>query len=107
MGRVSVTVDDVRHIAGLARLGLEPERIPSLVAELNRILEHMDVLRAVPSRPDQRVIGVSAGGMPLREDVGPPIPLAHPRDEFAPAMRDGFFIVPRLSTHEDPAESGS
>ena len=105
MGRVSVTVDDVRHIASLARLGLNPERVPSLVAELNRILEHMDVLRAVPSRPDQRVTGVSAGGMPLREDVGPQIPLARPREEFAPITRDGFFIVPRLATHEAAVES--
>ena len=104
---MSVTVDDVRHIAGLARLGLDPERIPSLVAELNRILEHMDALRAVPSRPDQRVTGISAGGMPLREDLGPPLPLIRPRDEFAPEMRDGFFVVPRLSTHEDAAESGA
>ncbi len=100
-------MDDVRHIASLARLGLDPERIPSLVAELNRILEHMDALRAVPSRSDQRVVGVSAGGMPLRADAGPPIPLARTRDEFAPAMRDGFFVVPRLATHEDPAESGA
>jgi aspartyl-tRNA(Asn)/glutamyl-tRNA(Gln) amidotransferase subunit C len=104
---VSVTVDDVRHIAGLARLGLEPERIPSLVAELNRILEHMDVLRAVPSRPDQRVTGISAGGMPLREDIGPQLPLARTRDEIAPSMRDGFFLVPRLSTHEDAVEASS
>ena len=104
---MSVTVDDVRHIAALARLGLPSERIPSLVAELNRILEHMDVLSAVPSRPDQRVTGVSAGGMPLREDLGPQVPLARPRDEFAPVMRDGFFIVPRLSTHEDTIEEAS
>ncbi len=98
---MSVTVDDVRHIAALARLGLPPDRIPSLVAELNRILEHMDALGAVPSRPDQRVTGVSGGGMPLREDVGPQIPLARTRDELAPVMRDGFFIVPRLASHED------
>jgi aspartyl-tRNA(Asn)/glutamyl-tRNA(Gln) amidotransferase subunit C len=104
---VSVTVEDVRHIAALARLGLPPERIPSLVAELNRILEHMDVLAAVPSRPEQRVTGVSAGGMPLRQDGGPQIPLARPREEFAPAMRDGFLIVPRLSTHEDAPEDPS
>ena len=104
---MSVTVDDVRHIAALARLGLPPERIPALVAELNRILGHMDVLSAVPSRPDQRVSGVSAGGMPLREDSGPQVPLARPRDEFAPVMRDGFFIVPRLATHEDSIEETS
>ena len=104
---MSVTVDDVRHIAGLARLGLDAERLPSLVAELTRIREHMDALRAVPTRPDQRVTGVSAGGMPLREDGGPPIPLRCTRDEFAPAMRDGLFIVPRLATHEEPSESGA
>ena len=104
---MSVTVDDVRHIAALARLGLPAERIPSLVAELNRILEHMDVLGSVPSRPDQRVAGVSAGGMPLREDVGPQIPLERIREDFAPAMRDGFFLVPRLSTHEDTPEDPS
>jgi hypothetical protein len=28
-------------------------------------------------------------------------------ESFAPAMRDGFFIVPRLSTHEDPVEGGA
>ncbi len=104
---MSVTVDDVRHIAALARLGLPPERIPSLVAELNRILEHMDVLQSVPSRPDQRVTGVSAGGMPLREDSGPQIPLGRTREDFAPVMRDGFFIVPRLSTHEDVPEDAA
>jgi aspartyl-tRNA(Asn)/glutamyl-tRNA(Gln) amidotransferase subunit C len=104
---VSVTVDDVRHIAALARLGLPAERIPSLVDELNRILEHMDVLAGVPSRPEQRVAGVSAGGMPLREDVGPQLPLARTREDFAPAMRDGFFLVPRLSTHEDTPEDPS
>ena len=104
---MSVTADEVRHIASLARLGLPADRIPAIVAELNRILEHMDALRAVPSRPDQRVAGVSAGGMPLREDVGPQIPLARPRDEFAPSMRDGFFVVPRLATHEDAVEASS
>ena len=104
---MSVTVDDVRHIAALARLGLPAERIPSLVAELNRILEHMDVLAAVPSRPEQRVAGVSAGGMPLRTDAGPPLPLARLLEDFAPATRDGFFLVPRLSTHEDAPEDPS
>ena len=104
---MSVTVDDVRHIAALARLGLPPERIPSLVAELNRILQHMDVLASVPTRPDQRVTGVSAGGMPLRADAGPQIPLHHAREDFAPVMRDGFFIVPRLATHEDVPEDAS
>jgi aspartyl-tRNA(Asn)/glutamyl-tRNA(Gln) amidotransferase subunit C len=96
---MSVTPQDVRHVAALARLGLEPERIPALVAELNGILAHMDVLAKVDTRNVIPAVGVGAGGTPLREDAGPPLPLARPRDAFAPATRDGFFLVPRLATH--------
>ena len=104
---MSVTADDVRHIASLARLGLPAERIPALVDELNRILEHMDVLAAIPTRPENLVSGISAGGMPLRQDIGPALPLALPRAAFAPSVREGFFIVPRLATHEDAPEPGA
>lgn len=99
---MAVTLDDVRHIAGLARLGLTDERAQSLVAELNTILEHMDVLSKVDTTGIEPGAGVGAAGLPLRPDVGPPIPLAREREAFAPSMRDGFFLVPRLSTHEDP-----
>jgi aspartyl-tRNA(Asn)/glutamyl-tRNA(Gln) amidotransferase subunit C len=99
---VSVTLDDVRHIAGLARLGLTDDRAQALVAELNTILEHMEVLSKIDTTGIEAVEGIGAAGLPLRPDVGPPIPLARERETFAPSMRDGFFLVPRLSTHEDP-----
>ena len=35
----------------------------------------------------------------VRGDDGPQLPLARSRDAFAPAIRDGFFVVPRLATH--------
>jgi len=47
------------------------------------------------------VAGIGAAGLPLRPDVGPPIPLGRDRTDFAPRMKDGFFLVPRLSTHDD------
>lgn len=99
---MAVTLEDVRHIASLARLGLSDERARSLVAELNTILEHMDVLAKVDTGGHLQAEGTGAGGMPLREDDGPSIPLARPPQAFAPRMRDQFFLVPRLSTHEDP-----
>lgn len=104
---MSVTVDDVRHIAALARLGVEEERIPRLVAELNTILEHMEELRRIDTEGVIAAEGLGAGGTPLREDAGEPVPLALPREAFAPLMRDGFFLVPRLSTHEAAAEEAS
>ena len=96
---MAVSQQDVRHVAALARVGLDAERVPALVAELNGILAHMDVLSQVDTRNVPAVHGVGAGGTPLREDGGPPIPLARAREEVAPAMRDGFFLVPRLASH--------
>ena len=97
---MAVTIDDVRHIAALARLGLDDDRATLLVRELNTILGHMDELSKVNTSGVEESVGVGDGGLPLRADAGPPIPLARSLDAFAPAMRDGFFLVPRLSTHE-------
>ena len=102
---MAVTIDDVRHIATLARLGLTDARAASIVAELNIILEHMDELAKVDTAGVEEAIGVGAEGLPVRDDKGPPFPLARSLDAFAPSVRDGFFLVPRLSTHESPEEA--
>ncbi len=101
---MAVSEQDVRHVAALARLGLDDTRVPALVAELNGILVHMDELRKVKTS-GAPVTGVGAGGMPLRDDTGPQYPLAHPRSDVAPAMRAGFYLVPRLATHVELAAS--
>lgn len=101
---MSVTNDDVRHIAALARLGLEPDRVALLASELNGILAHMDVLAAVDTSAIDLHARAEGEGMPLRPDAGPSVALHRSRDAFAPETRDGFFLVPRLSTHEDASE---
>lgn len=94
---MSVSSDDVRHVAALARVGLDETQLPSLVRELNGILAHMDVLQRVnisevPLTPPD-------DAAPLRDDADAPMSLSRAREDFAPAARDGFFLVPRLSTH--------
>ena len=101
---MAVTIDDVRHIAALARLGLTDERAAQLVQEMNTILGHMDQLSRVDTAGVQESIGVGARGLPVRDDGGQPIPLARSLDAFAPALRNGFLLVPRLSTHESAEE---
>jgi aspartyl-tRNA(Asn)/glutamyl-tRNA(Gln) amidotransferase subunit C len=104
---VAISEGDVRHVAELARLGLEPDRAGALVRELNGIIAHMDVLAAVDTtRADGDGEGIE-GRTSQREDRGPAIPLARAREDFAPAMREGFFLVPRLDTHEDRGDEGS
>ena len=44
---MAVTIDDVRHIASLARLGLTDTRATAIVNELNTILPHKDELAKV------------------------------------------------------------
>jgi aspartyl-tRNA(Asn)/glutamyl-tRNA(Gln) amidotransferase subunit C len=97
-----VSVQDVRHVAMLARLGLTDERAKTLTRDLNTILEHMAVLSKVKTDAVEEASGVGAAGTPLSKDHGPSAPLAEPPESFAPSMRAGFFLVPRLSSHEDP-----
>lgn len=102
---MAVTVDDVRHIARLARLGIDDARTEALVRELNTILTHMEVLSRVDTEGLHEVAGIGAAGMPLRPDSGPQIPLGRPREDFAPRMKDGLFLVPRLATHDDSSSA--
>jgi aspartyl-tRNA(Asn)/glutamyl-tRNA(Gln) amidotransferase subunit C len=98
---VAVTLDDVRHIAMLARLGLSDERAKKLVGELNTILDHMEALSKANTAGLEETAAVASTGMWLRPDQGPKIPLERPPESFAPDMRGGFLLVPRLATHED------
>ena len=102
-----VTREDVLHIAELARLGVDAARADELTKELSAILSHMEVLRQVDTATVPATSGVGAGGTPLRPDVGIPPLMSGTLASFAPKMRDGFFIVPRLATHEDSSESGA
>ena len=97
---MAISIDDVRHIASLARLAISDERAAATVGELNTILAHMDALSTVDTSGVEEAIGVGARGTPVRGDSGPPIPLAVGFDAFAPSYRDGFLLVPRLASHE-------
>jgi aspartyl-tRNA(Asn)/glutamyl-tRNA(Gln) amidotransferase subunit C len=104
---VAVTREDVLHVAELARLGVDSARADALTKELSAILAHMEVLSQVDTATVTPAAGVGAGGTPLRSDAGAPSLMSETLASMAPAMRDGFFLVPRLATHEDPSESGA
>ncbi|MGA0920094.1 MAG: Asp-tRNA(Asn)/Glu-tRNA(Gln) amidotransferase subunit GatC [Gemmatimonadaceae bacterium] len=101
---MSVTPDDVRQVAALARLTIPEAELASYVSQLNAILGHMETLQQVPSSGAADAAEAARPGMALREDVVGAIPLTRPPADFAPQMREGFFLVPRLSTHEDAGE---
>jgi aspartyl-tRNA(Asn)/glutamyl-tRNA(Gln) amidotransferase subunit C len=102
-----VTRENVLRVAELARLGVDTARADELTRELTSILSHMEVLSQVDTSTVPTAAGVGAGGTPLRPDTGVPCAIIATLATVAPAMRDGFFIVPRLATHEDSGESGA
>ncbi len=96
---MAVTPDDVRHVAALARLELADAELAAFAAQLDGIVGHFAALRAADLGPvtDDDVPAPAT----FRADVPGSVPLAIPRERFAPAMREGFFLVPRLGSHAD------
>jgi aspartyl-tRNA(Asn)/glutamyl-tRNA(Gln) amidotransferase subunit C len=88
--------DEVRHVAMLARIGLEPGDEEFYAEQLSGILEHIDRLQELDTEaipPTAQVVEVANI---LREDV--PRPGLSQADALAnaPAAVDGFFRVPSI-----------
>jgi aspartyl-tRNA(Asn)/glutamyl-tRNA(Gln) amidotransferase subunit C len=88
--------DEVRHVAMLARIGLEPGDVEFYAEQLSGILAHIDRLKeldtdAIP--PTAQVVEVANT---LREDVPRPGLSQEEALANAPAAVDGFFRVPSI-----------
>ena len=109
---MAVTPDEVRRIAELARLRLEPGEVDELAVQLSSILEHMEALGDAGSAPgggasagrEQDAFGSASPGS-LRPDEPGSDPLAAPPGVFAPEFRDGLFTLPRVGFHSGATPS--
>ncbi len=93
---MSITLDEVRHVARLARLQLEEGEIVTLQGELNALLGHFADLRDVDTfgiEPTSHAVAVQNVWAP---DVARP---GLPREAAlrnAPLSRAGLFVVPMI-----------
>jgi aspartyl-tRNA(Asn)/glutamyl-tRNA(Gln) amidotransferase subunit C len=88
--------DQVRHVAMLARLGLEPGDEEFYAEQLSGILAHIDRLQEVDTDdipPTAQVVEVTN---PLREDIPRPGLTQAEALANAPQAVDGFFRVPSI-----------
>ena len=89
-----LTLDEVRHIARLARLRLTPEEERRYADQLSAILEYADRLKRVNTSAVPPASAVEGFSAPLRPDTPRP-PLARDRAlANAPSTDDGMFLVP-------------
>jgi len=88
--------DEVRHVAMLARLGLEPGDEEFYAEQLSGILAHIDRLQQLDTKsipPTAQVVEVTNT---LREDIPRPCLSQEEALANAPAAVDGFFRVPAI-----------
>lgn len=97
---MSVTRDEVLHIARLAELDVEDESLPELADQMSRILDYVAQLSAVPANGTVKVFVPGPDAIRFRADEVNPAPLAVGPADFAPAFKEGFFVVRRLDQFE-------
>jgi aspartyl-tRNA(Asn)/glutamyl-tRNA(Gln) amidotransferase subunit C len=93
---MSVSSEQVRHIAKLARIGMSDAEIEALVPELNNILGWVEQLGEVETDGVEPLTAVIDQKLRLRDDV---VTEGDIRDEVlanAPEAQHGLFAVPKV-----------
>jgi aspartyl-tRNA(Asn)/glutamyl-tRNA(Gln) amidotransferase subunit C len=97
---MSVSRDEVLRIAQLAELDVDEEALPELVDQMSRIIDYVAQLSAVPANGSVKAFVPGPDAIRFRPDDVNPAPLAFGPAEFAPAFKEGFFVVPKLDQFE-------
>ena len=97
---MSVSRDEVLRIAQLAELDVDEEALPELAEHMSRIIDYVAQLSAVPANGGVKTFVPGPDAIRFRADEVNPAPLAFGPDEFAPAFKEGFFVVPKLGQFE-------
>jgi len=93
---MSVSTEQVRHIARLARIEMGDDEIARLVPELNGIIEWVEQLAEVNTDGVEPLTAVIDQKLRLREDAVTDGDCRHDVIANAPDAQHGFFAVPKV-----------
>ena len=93
---MSVSIEQVRHIAKLARIAMSDEEIERLAPELNNILGWVEQLQEVDVSGVEPMTAVIPNKLRLRDDVVTDGGIREDVLANAPAAEHGFFAVPKV-----------
>lgn len=97
---MTLTREDVRHVAMLARLGLEPGDEDFYVEQLGAILSHINRLREVDTEDIPPTAQVVPLANRMREDALQAGLSQEQAMANAPQARDGMFVVRAIQEAE-------
>ena len=90
----NLTPGDLSRLLRLARLSVDEAEAPHLLADLDKILGYIDVLRSVDTTGVTATAHVAVESLPLRPDI-PCVGLTHEEAlAGAPRTAGGGFAVP-------------
>ena len=96
MAEPKINVEQVQHVARLARLELTPAEEERLQVELSAILAYIDKLNELDTGEVEPTAQVGESGTPTREDEVTNRPAPDEMLANAPAHEGNFFKVPRI-----------
>ncbi len=93
---MSVTNQDVKKVARLARIALPDDQVEPMTDELNNILNWIEQLGEVDVEGVEPMTSVVETSLPMREDVVTDGGIQDKVLANAPKSEDGFFVVPKV-----------
>jgi len=96
MAANKISLEQVRHVARLARLELSPADEERLQADLSEMLTYVDKLNQLDTASVEPTVQVGEAGTPMRADEVTNRPAADEMLANAPAREGHFFKVPKI-----------
>ncbi|MGH8042864.1 MAG: Asp-tRNA(Asn)/Glu-tRNA(Gln) amidotransferase subunit GatC [Rudaea sp.] len=93
---MSIDTATVRHICRLARLPVDPAQLPSVTADLARVLELADRLAPAVLDGVEPMAHPHAQTLVWRTDAATESDRAHALLALAPDARTGLYAVPKV-----------
>jgi len=93
---MSLTPDDVRRLARLARIAIEPAESDAVLERLNAVLGLVDQMRVVDTRGVEPMAHALDLVQRLRADEVREADQRALYQAVAPAVEDGLYLVPKV-----------
>lgn len=93
---MSISADQVQHVARLARLAVDDAQIPDIANKLTDVLNLLDQIQSVDTQGIEALTNPLDRTQILRADA---VTASNARDNLmsnAPAQKDGLFLVPKV-----------
>lgn len=93
---MALTPDKISSLAHLARLGIEPDALAPLAADLTNVLDLVEQLQAIDTDGVEPMAHPASASLWMREDEVTEFDQRDTLQAPAPSTQDGYFLVPRV-----------